>query len=96
MGHGGVLGDLADDYKAMSEAKKQRREKRIDDNIKILYGPTCKIKFELRKNENLLLFREQGKPKVDFYLGTGRWRSKNKTYKGGAKSFLIWYSKQNL
>lgn len=37
-----------------------------------------------------LLFRLPGKPKVDFYPSTGRWRlvQENKTYSGGAEKFL--------
>jgi hypothetical protein len=40
------------------------------------------------------LFREEGKPKVDFYPHTGRWKVKHRMYKGGAASFISWYSKQ--
>ena len=42
-------------------------------------------------------FREVGKPPVDFYPSTGRWRVVglgNKTYNGGATAFLAWYRKQ--
>lgn len=43
-----------------------------------------------------LLFREVGKPRVDFYPSTGRWRVVGvvRTFRGGAKAFLNWYNKQ--
>lgn len=43
------------------------------------------------------LFREPGKPAVDFYPSTGRWRTpiNGRTYRGGAKAFISWYKKQN-
>lgn len=49
-----------------------------------------------------VVFREPGKPAVDFYPHTGRWRlvgRKNggsKTMSGGAKAFLRWYEKQSV
>ncbi len=45
------------------------------------------------------LFRVSGKPPVDFYPSTGRWRvvaGKKKTLRGGATAFLAWYAKQVL
>ena len=42
-----------------------------------------------------LLFRQEGKPKVDFYPSTGRWKVKGEFMRGGAKSFLRWYRRQN-
>lgn len=42
-----------------------------------------------------ILFREPGKPKVDFYPSTGRWRipGTSITFNGGAKKFLRWYER---
>lgn len=45
------------------------------------------------------LFRAPGKPQVDFYPSTGRWRvvaGQRKTYRGGAAAFLAWYAKQGV
>lgn len=44
-------------------------------------------------------FREEGKPKVDFYPSTGRWRvvgtqEQRKAKSGGARKFLNWYGRQ--
>lgn len=46
-----------------------------------------------------LLFREPGKPKVDFYPSTGRWRvvghaKQQAAQSGGGRGFLKWYAKQ--
>lgn len=42
------------------------------------------------------LFREPGRPRVDFYPSTGRWRvvGGGRTFRGGAVAFLAWYRKQ--
>lgn len=50
------------------------------------------LRFEIRSEA--YLFREDNKPKVDFYPSTGRWQSNGKMYRGGAGSFINWYSKQ--
>jgi hypothetical protein len=43
-----------------------------------------------------LLFRVRGKPPVDFYPTTGRWRvpSRARVWSGGATAFLRWYQGQ--
>ncbi|MEQ8463539.1 hypothetical protein [Coleofasciculus sp. E2-BRE-01] len=50
------------------------------------------------KQKVTMLFREENKPKVDFYPHTGRWRvaGVKKTFRGGAKSFIQWYQKQSI
>jgi len=35
-----------------------------------------------------------GKPKVDFFPSTGRWRANNKTFSGGANAMITWYHNQ--
>lgn len=42
------------------------------------------------------LFREDGKPLVDFYPSTGRWRVIGGvgSFRGGARAFLGWYAKR--
>lgn len=43
-----------------------------------------------------LLLRESGKPRIDFFPSTGRWRviDHNQTLKGGVEAFLQWYNEQ--
>jgi len=54
-----------------------------------------RIPFRVASRE-CYVFREVGKPKVDFYPSTGRWRNlqTGKTFSGGATAFIIWYKKQ--
>lgn len=63
------------------------------------------VPFERRPES--CLFRQPGKPKVDFYPSTGRWRevgapraeklihAEGVTFRGGAVAFLKWYARQS-
>lgn len=81
------MSDLGDDFRAMDEAKKERHQKWYDENMRVLID--SRIPF-IRK-ETAVLFREEGKPKIDFYPHTGRWKSNGRMYSGGAEKFLKWY-----
>jgi len=55
------------------------------------------LKFRVTNNGECLVFREHGKPKVDFYPSSGRWRdvgTSKRNYRGGAGAFLTWYANQ--
>lgn len=61
------------------------------------------LRFEVRETRDGLLgasvlFREPGKPRVDFFLSTGRWRvvgdGKQRLRRGMALGFLAWYRRQ--
>lgn len=56
------------------------------------------LQFRIVNNGESILLREPGKPKVDFYPSTGRWRvaGVKQTYRGGAKAFMAWYQKQTV
>jgi len=84
-----------DIYKAMKEERQQRHQKWNKLNKDILFA--CGLKYKQTSSE-CFTFRNEGKPKVDFYPSTGRWRDTdlNKTYSGGAKQFVEWYNKQKL
>ena len=82
------MGDMGEIFKAMNEDKKQRHSDGFGKNMRLLEG----MRFVFK--ETVCLFRETGKPKIDFYPHTGRWKSKNKIHRGGAISFINWYSKQ--
>lgn len=85
------MGDLYDEYR---EHKNEMRTARTLANMKAIQESG--IPFLSHNDYQTLLFREAGKPKCDFYPGTGRWRlaQKNRTLRGGAKAFLAWYQKQ--
>ena len=73
--------------------RKDQHEARGVENKRIVIE--SEIPCSYREN-GIMLFREKGKPDVDFYSTTGRWRipQQGKTYSGGAKKFLEWYKKQ--
>jgi len=81
--------DIGDDFKILRQMKVERHEKWHKENKKILLDSGTPF---IDRGE-ALLFR--GKVKADFYPSTGRWRSGNKTYRGGAKSFLNWWRQKN-
>lgn len=85
------MGDVGDDYRAMTKDKKDRHSAWCEHNIEIL---SVRMAGRYIQHETVCLFREQGKPKVDFYPHTGRWKSGTKMYRGGANAFCAWYDKQ--
>lgn len=88
------MGDMADDFNAMRSHRQQKHADWNERNTAILLQG--KLKLTIKSGGEVILFREPGKPKVDFYPSTGRWRipDKNQTFRGGAESFLRWYEKQ--
>ena len=75
-----------------STQEKHRRWK--EENI--VYLKSVGAVFTTNNNGTTLLFRENGKPRADFYPSTGRWRvsTSNNTFRGGAKRFWEWYHKK--
>lgn len=87
------MGDMAESGRMLNEMRKDRhRDWKISNMTDI---EKSGIQYRKTNDGECLLFREAGKPKVDFYPSTGRWRvaGQQKTFSGGAKSFLNWYSK---
>jgi len=86
------MGDQAEAGRMLKQMAAERRRNRLDLNWSVL--DECGIPFEERASS--VLFREPGKPKCDFYPGTGRWRvaGDTRTYRGGARKFLDWYRAQ--
>ncbi len=88
------MGDMADDFAAMKAHRQQQHADWKERNLATLNASS--VIFTTTNYGETLLFREPGKPKVDFYPSTGRWRvaGLTKTFRGGAGSFLSWYAKQ--
>lgn len=85
--------DMAATYKAMNDEKRKRHAEWKTINMAAL----DKSGIPYRKaSEETILFRQPGKPKVDFYPSTGRWRvaGQSQTMRGGAAALLAWYNKQ--
>lgn len=91
------MGDMGEIFRELKEVKKEQRQYRYEKNLEILKNHSSKIKY--KHKHTVCLFREKGKPLVDFYPHTGRWKVVGKentghVYRGGAKPFLNWYEKQ--
>lgn len=90
------MGDLAEFYAENRKAKRLRNAKQKIENTAVI--EESGIPFESSNNGQSLMFREKGKPQVDFYPSTGRWQlvKTNKIINGGAEAFLNWYRRQNI
>ena len=88
------MGDVGDWARAMTSDRQQRHAEWHTKNLAELRA--AGMPFVERATS--CLFREPGKPKVDFYPHTGRWRvvggQSRKTFRGGASAFVSWYRKQ--
>jgi hypothetical protein len=98
------VGDVGDAFEGWSEDRSARHAEWYAENMAALRASG--LRFEERPTS--VLFREPGKPRVDFYPHTGRWRvvgerpdpkarrrgADGRTLRGGAKAFLGWYAKQ--
>ena len=91
------MGEMGEIYKDLKETYKTRKAAKQRINF-IALREWLEKDEELQNfveyREHSVLFRFPGKPKADFFPTTNKWRSKNKTFYGGAKSFLNWYEKQ--
>jgi len=91
------MSDMAEDFRALQELRQARHQNWKADNLAILAqaGIPCRA----TNHHECICFREAGKPKVDFYPSTGRWRvvgGVSETFSGGATAFLAWYRKQEM
>jgi len=91
------MGDMGEVFSAMRAATKQRHADWKKANMEIL-GASGAI-FTVTNCGETLMFRMSGKPKVDFYPSTGRWRvvgnGQQRPMSGGAQKFLNWYAEQS-
>lgn len=90
--------DDDDDWHAFGTAMKEARQERHaqwkrDSTAEIAASG---ISHRITNGGETILFREVGKPKVDFFPSTGRARINNGPARsfGGAARFLTWYRKQ--
>ena len=88
------MGDMGDIFNDMQKHKKDTHSRWKSENLKAIVESKipCTIKDEV------ILFREQGKPKVDYYQSSNSWKhirkSNNRMMYGNAIKFLNWYIKQ--
>ena len=92
----------AEDWEGVSEAFREMKQERHADwfakNMEALRASG----LTFTEHQTSIVFREPGKPQVDFYPHTGRWRvvgkgaPKREPFRGGAKAFLRWYERQSV
>lgn len=84
------MSEDAEMYRAIKEEKQKRHAEWWIKNTRILKSSSLVFK---EASHECYIFRELGKPKVDFYPSTGRWRNidTGKTHSGGATLFIQWY-----
>lgn len=87
------MGDMGEIFNAMKAETKERHAKWHKENRAVI--DASGVPYQDRKEA--LLFRRKTEKNLplsaDFFPSTGRWRSKNKTFRGGAKAFLNWWGK---
>lgn len=87
-------------YDVLRDERRERHAAWHVTNMQVLQNAASRGDVTFTVRETAVLFREPGKPKVDFYPGTGRWRIPGRpakeTFRGGALAFLVWYVKQEV
>lgn len=84
------MGDLDDRFKQLTELRKERHRGWKQQNMEVLQKSG--IAYSVVNRGETVLFRIEGKPKVDFFPSTGRWMtySDHKVFGGGATKFIEW------
>lgn len=80
---------MSEEFKAMKELVKERHNKWFEKNMETIHKDNLMYR---KASQSCLVFGLKDST-VSFYPHTGRWRHKNKTFRGGATSFLQWYKK---
>ena len=84
------MSETIETFRDMAEQRKARHKQWNAHNRQVL----VEANMIFTDKGETLLFRESGKPQVDFYPSTGRWKVDGIMYSGGAKRFLEWYQAQ--
>mgnify|MGYP001544540243 CR=1 FL=1 len=86
------------DWKHYQHGMKEYRQKRHSDwkQESTAVIQASGIQHRITNGGETILFRQPGKPSVDFYPSTGRARINGNGARsfGGAAQFLAWYAKQ--
>lgn len=91
----GDMGDMYREWDAAKKEKKQRREQRNREIIEVwLQKNPAAHRYVHYYINGTFQFHLLGKPKIDFYPTTNKWRKGKVIYYGDAAKFLEWYEKQ--
>lgn len=88
-----MSGDMGEIFNALREHRRTCHRKQNVENMLIINQSG--FAYAARNGGEVLLFREAGFPKCDFYPSTGRWRvaGDKRTYRGGAVAFIHFYKR---
>lgn len=89
------MSEQTDYFRAIQQHRRDEHANQKEENTKAIAASG--LKFKSTNSGECLCFREPGKPKVDFYPSSGRWRDvgvSKRNYSGGAQKFLDWYAAQ--
>lgn len=93
-----MIDDDSPDWATFRQEKQARHNGWKETNLQAIRA--AEFPFTSVAQGTTLTFRIEGKPWVDFYPHTGRWRVVRprapNTYRGGAVAFLVWFRKQTL
>lgn len=91
------MSEQMDYFRAINQHRQEEHAEQKRENTRLIFASG--LSFRSTNNGECLVFREKGKPKVDFYPSSGRWRdvgSSKRNYSGGAQKFLDWYADQKV
>ena len=89
------MGDMGEVFDEMRKITKKRHQAFYKLNHELMKAQKF-FAYTVRNSGETLCFRIPGKPRVDFYPSTGRWRNLETKimHRGGGVAFLNWYHKQ--
>jgi len=84
------MSEIGDDFK---EYKAWVDKRKLDyySLAKWILSKTT-FKYEIKDENRVILFREHDKLKVDYYPSTGKWKYKDRIFKGSIYKFISWYA----
>lgn len=85
--------DIRDVFKGMKAVQQDQHRAWHQQNFDAI--KTAGLRYTVTNDGLCIVIREVGKPQVDFYPSTGRWRVVGKspqTFGGHAEKFLRWYA----
>lgn len=85
-----MASEMAEDFRILKEEKKKRHNEWYEKNSKII--KSYFIPKEYVEHDTVFLIRIDDF-EADFYPHTGRWKYKNKMYRGGADKFIAFANK---
>ena len=89
------MSEQTDYFRAIQQHRRDEHANQKQENTTAIANSG--LNFRTTNNGECLVFRERGKPQVDFYPSSGRWRDvgpSKRNYNGGAEAFLTWYAGQ--